>query len=337
MATAPNPQDSPSTPIALALHGGAGTILKSNISPEQEVTYKQALDEALEAGWQVLTAGGTAEDAVVATVLVLENCPLFNAGHGAVFTHDGKHELDAALMLGHEQRAGAVAGVTNIKNPILAAQAVLHKSEHVLLANKGAEHFAQEQGLELVENQYYHTDFRYQQLQAALADGRVLLDHDGKADAAIAESNAPLDEKTKMGTVGAVALDQYGHLAAATSTGGMTNKKWGRVGDSPLIGAGTWADERVAISATGHGEVFIQHAVAYDVAARMKYAGASLQEAAEGTIIKHLGTVEPDSGGIIAVDALGNVCLPFNTEGMYRAWKTKHGTDTQKGVEIYKD
>lgn len=317
-------------PIALALHGGAGTILRSHISPEQEVTYKQALKEALDAGWQALDNGGTAEEAVIATVKYLEDCPLFNAGHGAVFTHDEQHELDAALMLGHNKMAGAVAGVRTVANPILLAQAVMHKSDHVLLARDGAEAFAAANGFQAVDQDYFYTDFRHQQLQHAKTSDKIMLDHDGQA---AAQANAPLDEKTKMGTVGAVALDIHGNLAAATSTGGMTNKRWGRVGDSPLIGAGTWADERVAISATGHGEVFIKYAVAHDIAARMQYAGQSLQLACEATILDTLGTEEPDSGGIIAVDYKGNICTPFNTEGMYRAWRTR----SAEQVAIYKD
>ncbi len=335
----PVPNQPQVSKIAIALHGGAGTILKSQISADQEVAYTEALDTALRIGWDLLAAGATALEAVTATVVWLENCPLFNAGRGAVFTHTGGHELDAALMEGHTNKAGAVAGGRTIKNPILAAKAVMEHTDHVLLAHAGAEELAAEQGLELVSPDYFSTDFRKAQLDAALVEGRVLLDHDGKIDGEIkakqdaVTSGDPIDPNHKFGTVGAVALDQYGHLAAATSTGGMTNKRYNRIGDSPLIGAGTWADENVAISATGHGEVFISNVVAYDVAARIKYQGKSLEQACQATIIEHLGSVAPDSGGIVAVDRFGNVCLPFNTEGMYRAWQT----ESVRGVEIYKD
>lgn len=317
--------------IALALHGGAGTINKQTITAEQESAYKAALQEALDLGWRVLENGGTAIDAVKATVIYLEDCPLFNAGKGAVYTHDGTHELDAALMDGATGQAGAIAGVKHIKNPILGAEAVMKHTDHVLLVGDGAETVARKAGLQMVSTDYYGTEFRKTQLEHALREGKMILDHDGKTSA------DPIDPNKKYGTVGAVALDQHGNLAAATSTGGMTNKKFNRVGDSPIVGAGTWADKQVAISATGHGEIFIANVVAYDVAARMKYLGQTLEQATNATINEHLASVAPDSGGIISVDNQGNVSLPFNTEGMYRAWRTKTYTNQSEGVAIYKD
>ncbi|MDC6168511.1 isoaspartyl peptidase/L-asparaginase family protein [Paucibacter sp. XJ19-41] len=297
----------------IAIHGGAGTLSRSNISPAQEAAYHEALATILRAGQQVLAEGGTALDAVSLAVDLLEDCPLFNAGHGAVFTSAETHELDAAVMDGATLKAGAIACVSHIKRPLRAARAVMEHSEHVLLVGAGAEAFAQGLGLEMVSPDYFSTAARREQLHRAQASSVTVLDHDGAADSA-----APLDESRKFGTVGAVALDVHGNLAAATSTGGMTNKRPGRVGDSPLIGAGTYADNRMAaVSCTGTGEMFIRAATAYELCARMAYGGQSLEAAAQAAVMQSLSAIE-GRGGLIAVDAQGHVSLPFNTEGMYR-------------------
>lgn len=310
-----------SKPLPLiAIHGGAGTMSRSHISEAQNTAYHGALKNVLEAAQKLLANGGTALDAVSLAVDMLEDCPLFNAGHGAVFTHDETHELDAAIMDGASLRAGAVACVSRIRRPLRAARAVMEHSEHVLLVGPGAESYAQGLGLELVSPSYFSTEARREQLRRALATDQTVLDHDGAAltfgqPATIA---APLDEGKKFGTVGAVALDAYGNLAAATSTGGMTNKRPGRVGDTPLIGAGTYADNRTAaVSCTGTGEMFIRAATAYDLCARMAYGGLSLDAAAQKVVMDVLPTLN-GRGGLIAVDAQGNFSLPFNTEGMYR-------------------
>lgn len=306
-------------PISLALHGGAGTIPRGSLPAEKEKEYTDALKAALDKGWRVLESGGSSLDAVEATVISLEDCPLFNAGRGAVFTHEGTHELDASIMRGDTRDAGAVAGVQGVRNPVSLARLVMEQSEHVLLAGKGAEAFASSHGVNFEQAEYFHTDFRYAQLQDAIREGRVQLDH------------SPGDEK-KFGTVGAVALDAQGHLAAATSTGGMTNKRWGRVGDSPIIGAGTWADDRsCAVSCTGHGELFIRAVVAHEIASLMRHKNLSLQEACEQVVMRDLVEIGGE-GGLVAVDAAGNVCLPFNSEGMYRAWRSEKG----EGVAIYR-
>lgn len=299
-------------PPVIAIHGGAGTIGVADAATAQP--YHDALRDIARAAQALLLRGATALDAACLAVELLEDCPLFNAGHGAVFTHAETHELDAAVMDGATLRAGAVAGVSQVRRPVRAARAVMEDGAHVLLAGAGAEAFAREQGLELVAPGYFSTEARRAQLHKALVSERVLLDHDGHDD------RAPLAEGSKLGTVGAVALDQHGHLAAATSTGGMTNKRVGRVGDTPLIGAGTYADDRwAAVSCTGSGEMFIRVAAAYDVCARMRYAGQSLQDAAEAVVMQSLPAID-GRGGLIAVDRLGNLCLPFNTEGMYRAY-----------------
>jgi beta-aspartyl-peptidase (threonine type) len=309
--------------ITLAIHGGAGTILKSQMTDEKEQAYKQALQESLLTGYQVLASGGTSTEAVVAAIRCMEDSPLFNAGKGAVFTHDKTHELDASLMEGRTHKAGAIAGVSTIKNPIVAAKHVMENSEHVLLAGKGAENFAQKQGLDIVNPEYFDTDFRYQQLLSIIDSETTQLDHSDKA-----QENG----EKKFGTVGAVALDQYGNLAAGTSTGGMTNKRYGRVGDTPIIGAGTYADNATcAVSATGHGEFFIRYAVAYDIVALIRYQQLSVKDAAQKVIDK-LADIEPDTGGVIALDAQGNVTMPFNTEGMYRGYMQEGG---QPQVFIY--
>lgn len=306
----------------IAIHGGAGTMSRSHISEVQNTAYHAALKSVLEAGRDLLATGGTALDAVSLAVDMLEDCPLFNAGHGAVFTHDETHELDAAIMDGASMRAGAVACVSRIRRPLRAARAVMEHSEHVLLVGQGAESYAQGLGLELVLPGYFSTHARREQLQRALATDQSVLDHDGAAlgFGRPATITPPLDEGKKFGTVGAVALDAYGNLAAATSTGGMTNKRSGRVGDTPLIGAGTYADNRTAaVSCTGTGEMFIRAVAAYDLCARMAYGGLSLEAAAQKVVMDVLPALN-GRGGLIAVDAQGNVSLPFNTEGMYRGY-----------------
>ncbi|MGJ7519282.1 isoaspartyl peptidase/L-asparaginase family protein [Variovorax sp. LT1P1] len=296
------------TPV-IAIHGGAGTIAAVAADAASAQPYREALHAIVAAAQAALLRGAPALDAVCLAVEMLEDCPLFNAGHGAVFTHDETHELDAAVMNGADLRAGAIAGVSHIRRPVRAARAVMEDGAHVLLAGTGAEAFAREHGLEMVDPSYFSTEARRQQLHHARAGDRVSLDHDG----------APLAEGTKFGTVGAVALDVHGHLAAATSTGGMTNKRVGRIGDSPLIGAGTYADDATAaVSCTGSGEMFMRVVAAYDVCARMRYSGQTLQQATDAVVMQSLPPLG-GRGGLIAVDRLGNVCLPFNTEGMYRA------------------
>ena len=314
MTVASSFNPSRATPV-IAIHGGAGTLSRAHISAEQERAYHAALQQVLLAGQAVLAQGGTAMEAVCEAVRLLEDCPLFNAGHGAVFTAQATHELDAAVMDGATLAAGAVAGVSRIRNPVQAARAVMQNGQHVLMVAEGAERMAQEAGLATVERSYFSTPARHAQLLAAQArQAGVVLDHDGAA----ALAGRAIDEGRKMGTVGAVALDAHGHLAAATSTGGMTNKLPGRLGDSPLIGCGTYADDRTAaVSCTGHGESFIRVAAAHDVCARMAYGGASLEAATHAVVHEALPAVQ-GTGGLIAVDRQGNVCLPFNTEGMYR-------------------
>lgn len=314
-----NTETKDATRLALAVHGGAGTIRRSEMSFERERTYRDGLRHALLRGWDILTGGGTALAAVEAAVCVLEDNPLFNAGRGSVFTHNDKHEMDAAIMSGEDLRAGAVAAVGGIKNPIMLARRVMDTTAHVLLCGSGAEDFAREAGVECAPPEYFFDELRYEQLLQARRENEVRLDH------------AP---QKKFGTVGAVARDAQGHLAAATSTGGMTNKRFGRIGDTALIGAGTYADDRTcAVSCTGHGEFFMRAVAAYDVACLMKYKGLTLADACEqvvGLTLREMG----GEGGLIAVDHLGNVSLPFNSEGMYRAWITS-GREAQ--VAIYRD
>ena len=298
------------TKAVIVIHGGAGTISRAQRSPEKERQYIAALSAIVESGQKMLNAGESALDVVTEAVRLLEECPLFNAGIGSVFTRDETHELDACVMDGYSLRAGAVAGVSRLRNPILAARLVMERSPHVLLVGEGAEKFAFAEGMEPVSPDLFSTPERYAQLLAARAAGPTSLDHGG----------APLDETKKMGTVGAVALDKQGNLAAATSTGGMTNKLPGRVGDSPLPGAGCYANNAsVAVSCTGTGEVFIRALAAYDIAALMDYGGLSLHEACEAVVMEKLPALG-GSGGLIAVDREGNIALPFNSEGMYRAW-----------------
>ena len=302
---------------SIAIHGGAGTILREEMSASQEAEYKQALDDALRAGEKVLEVGGSALDAVQASVISMEDCILFNAGRGAVFTHEGKHEMDAALMCGATGNAGAVSGISQLRNPIELCRKIFDHSEHIFLSGEGAMAFAKLHNLKLEPEDWFRSEFRYEQYQQALKTDRVQLDHTPSG-------------KSKFGTVGAVARDQAGNLAAATSTGGMTNKKFGRIGDSPLIGAGTYADnDSCAISCTGHGELFIRAVVAHDVAALMRYKGLSLEEACHEVVQNKL---PEDSGGLVAVDREGNICLPFNSEGMYRA-SSKNGVRT---IAIYR-
>ena len=313
---------------SLAIHGGAGTIARATLTPEAEKNYRAALQAALQAGAAVLAGGGAALDAVETAVRSLEDCPLFNAGRGAVFTHEGHHEMDAALMAGHTGRAGAVAGVRAVQNPIRAARLVMEATEHVLLAYPGADNLAREHGLPLQPPAYFFTEFRHQQLQEAIAAGRMQLDH---ASAPAAAAPAAADPNWKKGTVGAVARDQHGHLAAATSTGGMTNKRYARIGDTPLIGAGTWADARCAISCTGHGEYFMRAVAAHDIACLMEYKNLPLAEACRIVVHDKLAPAGGE-GGLIAVDAAGHLALPFNSEGMYRAWLNAAG---EAEVAIY--
>jgi len=302
--------------IALAIHGGAGTIFRSQMTPALEAEYRNGLETALTAGWNVLENGGSSLSAVEAAVVSLEDFPLFNAGRGSVFTHEGAQEMDACIMDGHLLRAGGVAFVKNIKNPVSLARLVMKHTEHVLLAGEGANQFADQMGVDTAPDEYFFTEHRWLQLQEAIAEGRVQLDHG---------SGKPI------GTVGAVACDSRGRLAAATSTGGMTNKKFGRVGDTPIVGAGTYADKTCAVSCTGHGEYFMLGVAAYDVAARMKYKGSSLEEAARETIDQM--TSINGEGGLIAVDSEGNITLPFNSEGMYRASVSSEGS---RSIEIYR-
>jgi beta-aspartyl-peptidase (threonine type) len=304
----------------LVLHGGAGVIDRKSVTPEKEAEYRTKLTEAREAGYAVLQRGGTALDAVIATITILEDSPLFNAGQGAVLTADGTCELDASVMDGRTQAAGAVAGVRHIKNPITLARAVMEKSPHVMLSSDGAEQFARQQGHTLVPNEYFQTAPRREQLEKAkqreAAKKSVRLE---------SPEESHLRRITRYGTVGCVALDQAGNLAAGTSTGGMTNKKFGRIGDAPIIGAGTYADNATcAVSATGWGEFFIRVGVARDIAAQVEYKGAGLAAAAAATLAKvaRLG----GDGGVIAINRQGQVTMPFNTTGMYRGFRLSDGT-----------
>jgi beta-aspartyl-peptidase (threonine type) len=311
------------TNAVVAIHGGAGTIVRASMAPDAEARYHAELRAVLVAAQRVLADGGSALDAVTQAVRLLEDCPLFNAGHGAVFTSAGTHELDASIMDGRTLEAGAVSCVKRVRNPIVAARHVLEYSEHVMFTAEGAEAFAQEQGLEFVDPSYFHTDARHRQWQLAREQQRAMLDHDGATLAAQSGDtlpHEPIDPNKKFGTVGAVAVDLYGHVAAATSTGGITNKQIGRVGDAPLIGAGCYADDATcAVSTTGSGEMFMRMVAAYDVAAQMSYRGVSLEEAANDVVMNRLPRID-GRGGLIAVDAHGNVVLPFNTEGMYRGY-----------------
>ena len=303
--------------FGIVIHGGAGTILKENMSDSLEQAYKAKLEEAIRTGHEILANGGTALEAVQRTINVMEDSPLFNSAKGAVFTNEGKNELDASIMDGKTLNAGAVAGVTNVKNPINLAYEVMVNSEHVLLSGKGAEQFAREQGLEIVDPEYFYTENRYKAMERAREREKEKSNKTAFYD--------PFIKDEKFGTVGCAALDKEGNLAAGTSTGGMSNKKYNRIGDSPIIGAGTYANNKTcAISSTGWGEYFIRGVVAYDISAMMEYKGLSLQEAAAEVIQKK----QPElggNGGIIAIDNNGNVAMEFNTAGMYRATMNKAG------------
>ncbi len=317
---------------AIAIHGGAGTARRETMDAERERAYRDKLTEALLAGKKVLESGGSSVDAVEAAIRLLEDSPLFNAGKGAVFTHDGKNELDSSIMDGATLEAGAVAGVHHVKNPISLARRVMEDSPHVLFAGQGAEEFALEQGIELVPESYFWTERAWRSLQSRLeAEQRA----DAGADGAEANgANADVPSSRYFGTVGAVALDTQGNLAAGTSTGGMTNKQFGRIGDSPIIGAGTYADNRAcAVSATGHGEFFIRNAVAYDICARVRYLGSSIDEAADVLVMEVLVELEA-GGGVIALDPAGNAAMPFNTSAMLRGYLRAGG---EPEVAIFKD
>jgi beta-aspartyl-peptidase (threonine type) len=317
---------------AIAIHGGAGTILRVSMTAEKEAAYKAALQEAIDIGDKVLAGGGSALDAVEAAVIAMEDNPLFNAGRGAVFTHDGTHELDASIMCGTTRQAGAVAGVRSVRNPTKLARVIMEKSEHVMLCGMGAAAFALEMGLQFEKEDYFFTDQRFEQLQNSLRNNTIQLDH--TEDVPHTSEEIEQMKKDKIGTVGAVAIDVHGRLAAATSTGGMTNKKWGRIGDSPIIGAGTYANnETCAISCTGHGEFFIRAIAAYDISCLMEYKGLSLKEACE-TVVHNKLLKAGGEGGLVAIDRYGNIELPFNSEGMYRGYKRANG---ESFLGIYKD
>lgn len=309
-APASPPASAPQKSYAFVIHGGAGTISRDKLTPEREAIMRAVLEEALRTGHAILSTGGSSLDAVTAAIVILEDSPYFNAGKGAVFTHDGTNELDAAIMYGPTLAAGSVAGVKTVRNPILLARAVMEKSAHVMMVAEGAQRFAASIGMEPVDPTYFYTEERWQQLQEKLAK----------------------DPDKKLGTVGAVALDRSGALAAGTSTGGMTNKRFGRVGDTPIIGAGTYANAACAVSATGHGEYFIRHSVAHDICARHQYLGLPLARAAEQVVMEDLVKAGGE-GGIIAIDRAGNVTMTFNSPGMYRG---TIGEDGVPHVMIYK-
>lgn len=318
--------------FVLVIHGGAGTILKKNMTPEKEKAYNDALEAALKIGYDTLKKGGAALDAVEIVVRYLEDNPLFNAGKGAVFTSEGKNELDAAIMNGKTLEAGSIAGVTTIKNPISTARAVMEKSKHVMLIGKGAEKFAAENGQAIVDPSYFFTEHRWKALQDAKKEDS-LNNSESKTPNHLAVKQ-PGNKDYKYGTVGAVALDRYGNLAAATSTGGMTNKKFGRVGDAPIIGAGTYANNNTcAISCTGWGEYFIRLGMAKTISDMMEFGKWDLQKAANEMVMNRLPKLGGD-GGLIAVDKEGNIALPFCTEGMYRGYVKQDGKTT---VSIYKE
>ena len=312
--------------FAIVIHGGAGTIKKANITPEQETAYREKLQEALNVGYAILEKGGTSLEAVQKTINVMEDSPLFNAGKGAVFNSAGKNELDASIMDGKTLNSGAVAGVSHIRNPINAARIVMDSTRHVLLSGKGAEDFAKQHGLVFVEDDYFHTEKRYNQLLKAQERDKVRLDHS-------ALNTTELIDDHKYGTVGAVALDKNGNIAAATSTGGMTNKKYGRIGDSPIIGAGTYANNNTCgVSCTGTGEYFIRTLAAHEASSLMHYNNSCLQEAFE-TVIAQIDDLGGD-GGMVGLDKEGNIAWFFNTEGMYRGYKKSNGEDVIQFYEM---
>lgn len=305
--------------ISIAIHGGAGTILKESMTSEKEEGYRSALQNSLDAGYRLLEEGCAAIEAVEMAVVILEDSPLFNAGKGSVFTSGGTHEMDASIMDGRSLEAGAVSSIAGVKNPIQLSRLVMEQSDHVFLTGKGAEEFAREMKCEFRDEEYFYDEFRHQQWLEIKDSDQFQLDHSTK-------------KEQKFGTVGAVALDEHGNISAATSTGGMTNKKYGRVGDSPMIGAGTYANNKTcAVSCTGSGEFFIRAVVAYDVSCLMEYKGLSLDDACQEVVQNRLKKINGD-GGLIAIDAKGNITMEFNTEGMYRGRKNAHGINE---VSIY--
>ena len=312
--------------FGIVIHGGAGTILKENMSDSLETAYKEKLKEAITVGYNILKSGGTSMEAVTSTINIMEDSPLFNAGKGAVFTHEGTNELDASVMDGATLNAGAIAGVTRIKNPIDLALAVMNDSPHVMLSGKGAETFAEEKGFVLVDPSYFYTENRFQSLQK--------VKQKEKDKVVTISFKDPFIKNSKFGTVGCAALDKNGNLAAGTSTGGMTNKRWNRIGDAPIIGAGTYANNATcAVSSTGWGEYFIRAMVAHDISAMMEYKGVTLKEAAREVIQKKVPALGGD-GGIVSIDKDGNVAMEFNTEGMYRAHMNAKG---KLIIGIYKE
>ncbi|MCU0446925.1 MAG: isoaspartyl peptidase/L-asparaginase [Microscillaceae bacterium] len=316
--------------ITLVIHGGAGTILKENMTPELEKAYHDKMQEALRKGYEILKNGGKSLDAVTEVIKILEDSPLFNAGKGAVFSADGKNELDASVMDGATLKAGSCASVMTVKNPITLARRIMENSPHVMLIGRGAEKFAQEQGLTIVPNEYFQTETRLKQLKKE--KGEKIKEKNKKKDK---DDSSLLDQmpQDKFGTVGCVALDEYGNIVAGTSTGGMSNKKWNRVGDSPIIGAGTYANNQTCgVSATGHGEYFIRAVVAYDISALMEYQGMSLEQAANRVVMEKLVKMGGE-GGIVALDKNGNIAMPFNSPGMYRGYIKADG---QAQTFIYK-
>lgn len=322
---APDESDEQVIKYGLVIHGGAGYIYKGRFTSEQDSIYRARLTEALKVGYKILSEGGSSVDAVEKVINVLENSPLFNAGKGAVFASNGRNELDASIMDGSNLNCGAVAGVTTIKNPISLARVVMEKSPHVMMAREGAEKYGEEMGLEIVDNKYFYTDKSWNSLKEA---------QKAEEEKNLKSANYFENSDYKFGTVGCAALDKNGNLAAGTSTGGMTNKKWGRVGDSPIIGAGTYANNKTcALSATGHGEYFIRNVVTYDISARMEYKGETLKQSAD-YVIKDKLVKQKGEGGIIGIDKRGNIVMSFNTPGMFRGFITDKNNPT---VKLYKD
>lgn len=323
--------DAPRIEWGLVMHGGAGTITRESMTPEMERQYTATMEAAMRAGHGVLRDGGSSLDAVVATINILEDSPLFNAGKGAVFTAEGTNSLDASIMHGPTLAAGAVAGVTRVRNPIDLARAVMEESPHVMLSGAGAEEFARLRGIELVDPSYFYTEHRWRALEEARRAERGGSGSDAEETSQAGAGRSV--NASKFGTVGVVALDRNGAISAGTSTGGMTNKKWGRIGDSPVIGAGTYADDDCGISATGWGEYFIRNVVAYDICARAEYLGIPLEESARRMIMEQLEAQEPETGGIVGLDGDGHVVMMFNSPGMYRGWV---GADGQPHTAIYR-
>lgn len=325
-----NKQSQKVNDFAIIIHGGAGTILKKNMTDEKEAEYKAKLEEAIRTGHEILKNGGTSQEAVIKTIQVMEESPLFNAGKGAVFTNAGTNELDASFMDGKTLNAGAVAGVKDVKSPIELAVKVMTDSEHVMLSGEGASTFAKEKGLEIVDPSYFYTENRFKSLERIREREKTELDHDDKK-AAFYDADI---KDSKFGTVGCVALDKKGNIAAGTSTGGMTNKRWGRIGDAPIIGSGTYANNKTCgVSSTGWGEYFIRSQVAYDISAQMEYQNKSLKEATTDVIQNKL-TKLGGTGGVVALDKNGNMSFEFNTAGMYRASMDDKGNLT---VKIYNE